>query len=197
MSKNRNKPRLAFLCSGEGTTFEYLTLKTQFTSVCMITDNPKARAIEKAKKLSIPFAIINPKEYDSYSLWDQSLMNSLKPYNPHLIILAGFLKKIGPCVLSLFKNQILNSHPSLLPQFGGKGMYGTYVHKAVLQSRVKETGATIHLVNEDYDKGKILAQQKISVLETDTPKSIEEKVKKIEKSLYTFAIEQVWKQNEK
>lgn len=191
-----NKPRLAFLCSGEGTTFEHLAKQPQFQPICLITNTKKTPALKKAKHLNIPSYIICPGQYNSKDLWDQAVLACLKNKNIDLIILAGFLQRVGPYMLSYFKNKIINSHPSLLPKFGGKGMYGIHVHQAVCQAQEKTTGVTIHYVNQKYDQGRIIAQKEINVLENDTPESLEERVKKIEKVFYSKTIEQIWK-NEK
>ena len=193
-----DKPRLAFLCSGEGTTFEYLARQDQFQAVCLITNTMKAPALKKAQYLNIPSFTITPYQYKSTNLWDQAVLKCLKDKKIDLVILAGFLCRVGPYVLSYFKDKVINSHPSLLPQFGGQGMYGIYVYRAVHQAQEKVTGVTIHYVNEEYDKGAIIAQKKIDVLENDTPETLEERVKKIEKTFYAEVIEQIWKkQNER
>ena len=192
------KPRLAFLCSGEGTTFEYLARQPQFQPICLITNTTKALVLKKAQYLNIPSFILCPDQYKSLELWDQAVLKCLKKNHVDLVILAGFLRRIGPHVLSHFKNKVINSHPALLPQFGGKGMYGIHVHKAVYKSQEKTTGVTIHCVNEMYDKGAIIAQKKLNILKTDTPESLEKRVKQLEKKFYAEVIEQIWKkQNEK
>ena len=193
-----NKPRLAFFCSGQGTTFEYLAGQSQFQTVCLITNTKKAPVLKKAQSLSIPYSIFCPDQYKSMDLWDRDVLKYLKSKNIDLVILAGFLRRIGPRVLSSFKNKVINSHPALLPQFGGQGMYGIHIHKAVHQAKKKTTGVTIHYVNEEYDEGAIIAQKKINILENDTPESLEKKVKKLEKTFYAKVIEQIWeKQNER
>ena len=193
-----DKPRLAFLCSGEGTTFEYLAKQPQFQPVCLITNSEKAPVLKRAQSLSIPSFTICPNQYESMDLWDRAILKCLKNKNIDFIILAGFLRRVGPYVLSYFKNKVINSHPSLLPKFGGQGMYGSHVHKAVHQAQEKITGITIHHVNEEYDQGSIIAQKKITILEDDTPESLEKKVKKTEKIFYASIIEQIWKrQNER
>ena len=108
------------------------------------------------------------------------VFDELKKINPKLIILAGFLKKIPPSYLSFFKNKIINIHPSLLPKYGGKGMYGSNIHKKVIQNKESESGITIHYVSKEYDAGKIIFQKKIKVDKNDTPKKLEEKIHKLE-----------------
>jgi len=187
------KPRLAFLCSGKGTTFEYLARKPQFQPVCLITNNRKAPALKKAQSLNIPSFTICPHQYKSTDLWDQTVLKCLTDKAVDLVILAGFLYRVGFHVLSHFKNKVINSHPALLPQFGGQGMYGIHIHRAVCQAQEKTTGVTIHYVNEEYDKGAIIAQKKIDVMANDTPETLEERVKKTEKTFYAEVIEQIWK----
>ena len=192
------KPRLAFLCSGKGTTFEYLARQLQFQPICLITNTAKAPALKKAQHLNIPSFTLCPDQYKSIDLWDQAVLKHLKNNKIDLVILAGFLRRIGPRVLSHFKNKVINSHPALLPQFGGKGMYGIHVHKAVHKSQEKTTGVTIHYVNNEYDRGAVIAQKYLNILKTDTPESLEKKVKQLEKKFYAEVIEKIWKkQNER
>ncbi len=187
------KPHLAFLCSGEGTTFEYLAQQTSFHGVCLIANMRNALVVKKAQNLNIPSFVINPSRYSSLDLWDQAVLNCLEKRNIDFVVLAGFLQRVGPKVLSHFKNKVINSHPSLLPKFGGPGMYGLRVHKAVLKAQEKITGITIHYVNEEYDQGRVIAQKKIDILEDDTPERLEKRVKKIEKRFYAETIKQIWK----
>jgi phosphoribosylglycinamide formyltransferase-1 len=108
------------------------------------------------------------------------LIKTCLDYDINFIVLAGFLKKIPEELIQKFPEKIVNIHPSLLPKFGGKGMYGDYVHRAVLEANEKESGITIHLVNEEYDKGKILAQFSVPILPDETVETLREKIKKLE-----------------
>ena len=117
------------------------------------------------------------------------VFDELKKINPKLIILAGFLKKIPPSYLSFFKNKIINIHPSLLPKYGGKGMYGSNIHKKVIQNKESESGITIHYVSKEYDAGKIIFQKKIKVDKNDTPKKLEEKIHKLEYEYFPKIVE--------
>ena len=117
------------------------------------------------------------------------VFDELKKINPELIILAGFLKKIPPSYLSFFKNKIINIHPSLLPKYGGKGMYGSNIHKKVIQNKESESGITIHYVSKEYDAGKIIFQKKIKVDKNDTPKKLEEKIHKLEYEYFPKIVE--------
>lgn len=105
-----------------------------------------------------------------------------------LIVLSGYMKKIGPATVTTFKDRILNIHPSLLPKHGGKGLYGDKVHESVLASGDKVSGATVQLINEEYDEGPVLVQQEVPVLENDSVESLKQRVQKIEGSLYISAI---------
>ena len=117
------------------------------------------------------------------------VFDELKKINPKLIILAGFLKKIPPSYLSFFKNKIINIHPSLLPKYGGTGMYGSNIHKKVIQNKESESGITIHYVSKEYDAGKIIFQKKIKVDKNDTPKKLEEKIHKLEYEYFPKIVE--------
>ena len=187
------KPRIAFLCSGEGTTFYYLAKKPSLHPVCLITNSKKSSALKKAESLKIPSFIFSLKDYYAFDLWDEALAKCLKKQNADLVVLAGFLVAVGPQVLKTFEHRVLNSHPALLPHYGGKGMYGIHVHRSVCLSKEKFTGVTIHYVNKEYDKGQIIAQKKIEVLSKDTPESLQDRVKEVEKSFYAEVIDQLWK----
>ena len=122
---------------------------------------------------------------------DTSICEVLSNYEVDFVLLAGYMKMVGPLVLSSFEGKILNVHPSLLPKHGGQGMYGINVHRAVIDAGEKKSGATIHLVNSDYDKGKILGQKSVIVDKDDTPDSLAKKVLKIEHSLYVETLKKI------
>ena len=182
-------PRLAFFCSGAGTTFEYIVKKSLFNPVCLISNNKNSLALEKAQSLGVPSFIFNLKDYSSFELWDEDIKKCLEKLNIDLVVLAGFLAPIGQKVLKSFS--VINSHPSLLPQYGGKGMYGIHVYKAVCAAQEKWTGITIHYVNEEYDEGAIIAQKKIEVLPKENAEDLQNRVKEIEKPFYFEVIQQV------
>ena len=124
------------------------------------------------------------------------VFDELKHINPNLIVLAGFLKKIPLSYIDHFKKKIINIHPSLLPKYGGKGMYGSIIHNKVLENNEKETGITIHFVSEHYDSGQVIFQKKINVDETDTAITLEEKIHELEYEHYPKIIESIIKINE-
>ena len=122
---------------------------------------------------------------------EQTLINELQSNKIDFIVLAGFLLKIPSYLVEAYPNKIINIHPALLPKYGGKGMYGKHVHKAVYEKNEKETGITIHYVNENYDEGNIIAQFKVDLNENDTPETIEQKVRALEKEHFAPTIEKL------
>lgn len=142
----------------------------------VVSNNPEAFALKRAEKAKIPTYIINSKGTENI---DNELDEVLKNYKIDLIVLAGYLKKIGDKVLQ--KYDIINTHPSLLPKYGGKGMHGMKVHQAVIDAKEKVSGVTVHFVNNEYDKGDIIRQTTVEVLETDDAESLSAKVQSAEK----------------
>ena len=144
--------------------------------VAVISNNRKSKAIERAVADAIPSFVLNSATHPDPDLLDEAMLAVLKEHGADLILLAGYMKMLGPRVLHHFNNRILNIHPSLLPKFGGRGMYGQRVHEAVLEAGETETGVSIHLVNEAYDEGRILAQTTVPVLSGDTVESLAARV---------------------
>lgn len=142
----------------------------------VVSNNPNAYALERAKNSNIPTYIISGKDKDEI---DIELENVLDNYKVDLIVLAGYLKLIGNRLIS--KYTIINTHPSLLPKFGGKGMYGMNVHKAVIEAKEEFSGPTVHFVNSNYDEGNIISQAKIKLSNDETPESLAKKVQEVEK----------------
>jgi phosphoribosylglycinamide formyltransferase-1 len=142
----------------------------------IISNNSESKVLKRAKEERIPFRHLSSKTHPDLNDLDTEILETLKKYNVNLIILAGYMKKLGPKVLKNYKSRILNIHPALLPKYGGKGMYGNYIHEAVLQAKEKETGVTIHIVDEDYDTGRIINQIKVPVFESDTVEILSKRV---------------------
>ncbi len=151
----------------------------------VITNNSAAGVINHAKKFNVPCTILEKKDLKS----PQCQLEVLKHHHIELIALAGYLKQIPAELVQAFPERILNIHPALLPKYGGQGMYGLNVHKAVRENNEEFSGPTIHLVDEEYDKGEILFQQKIKLNLTDTPEQIASKVLKSEHDNYATIIE--------
>ena len=174
------------MASGEGTTFQEIYNACSHNRinaevVAMISDRLDSGAVTRAGKMNI--SVIH------YSLSNKyMIIEEIKKLKPDLIALAGFLKILPEEFIDNFPGKIVNTHPSLLPCFGGKGMYGINVQKAVLKSGTKVTGCTIHLVDRDVDHGPIIAQETVPVIPSDTPESIQERVHSVELGLYIDAI---------
>ena len=143
---------------------------------CVISSNPNAYALERAKNNSIETAVIRRKDYEEFSDYDNALTALLKEKNADLVVLAGFMTVLGPTVISNFENKIINIHPALIPSFCGKGFYGLYVHEAALAKGVKVTGATAHFVNEECDGGPIIIQKAVQIQNGDTPEILQKRV---------------------
>lgn len=193
---NTKKIKLAVLASGTGSLFESIAIacKTGILSAqiaCLISDRSNVPVLKKADKYNIPVQVFQQKKYSSLAKWDENLCNYLKQQESDWIVLAGFLKKIEQTTLKTFKNRIINTHPALLPKHGGKGMYGKYVHQAVIKAGDKKTGISVHLVSDQYDQGPILAQTSVPVSLNDTAKSLENKVKTIEKVFYVSVLQKL------
>lgn len=172
---------LVVFASGNGSTLQAIIdsihnheLEAQIDLV--ISDNANAYALERAKANHIETYIIQNKNFTQRDL---ELSHVLSKYSIDLIVLAGYLKMIGPNLLE--KYTIINTHPSLLPKYGGKGMHGMYVHEAVIAAHEKYSGATIHFVNQEYDKGNIISQTQVEILPSDTAETLSQKVQAAEK----------------
>lgn len=180
--------KIAIFASGSGSNAERIAehfrnhLHIEITLI--LTNNPKAYVLERAHRLKIPALVFNREEFPTRAPeW-------LAQYGITHIVLAGFLWLIPDSLLKAYPDRIINIHPALLPKFGGKGMYGMKVHEMVKQKGEKETGITIHLVNERYDEGPVLHQSLCDVYSEDTPEMIAEKVHQLEYKWYPVVIEQ-------
>lgn len=181
--------RIAIFASGSGTNaqkiIEYFAGNKDVEVSLLLTNNEKAGALERASQLGIPSYVFNRELfYESSRVHD-----ILRDIGIDVIVLAGFLWLIPANILHSWPNRIVNIHPALLPKFGGKGMYGDKVHKAVIEAGEKETGITIHLVNEKYDEGEIIFQKKFRILSNDTPETIAERIHRLEHKHFPEVIE--------
>jgi phosphoribosylglycinamide formyltransferase 1 len=152
----------------------------------VISNNSESGAMEKARLEGIPAYHLSSKIIPDPDQLDQTILNTLKKHQVELIILAGYMKRLGEKTLAAYQGRVLNIHPALLPKFGGVGMYGINVHRAVLAAGEQETGVTIHLVDREYDHGNILAQCRIPVLQGDTAETLAARVLERE---HTFLVE--------
>ncbi|CUS77489.1 phosphoribosylglycinamide formyltransferase-1 [Candidatus Kryptonium thompsonii] len=154
----------------------------------VISNNSNAGALEIARANGIDALHISRKQFSSDEDYVNRILCELKSRNIELIVLAGYMKKIPPEIIREYPNRILNIHPALLPAFGGLGMYGMNVHKAVIDYGVKITGVTVHIVDEEYDHGPIVMQRAVEVRDDDTPETLAERVLKVEHEIYPQAI---------
>lgn len=182
---------LAIFASGSGSNAEniihHFSQQDKIRIPIIISNNKEAYVHERAKKFAIPSFTFTKKDF----LETEAVLTLLKEYSIDWIILAGFLLKVPENLLNAFPNRIINIHPALLPKFGGKGMYGSFVHEAVVAAQEKESGITIHYVNENYDEGAIIFQAHCTVLPKDTPDEVAEKVHILEYEHFPKVIEQV------
>jgi phosphoribosylglycinamide formyltransferase 1 len=142
----------------------------------LITNNSNSLAIEKAKNYGLKYYHISQKIYPDTEELDEVILKTLKKYSVEYLLLLGYMKKLGIKTLKEYAGKVLNIHPALLPKYGGVGMYGKYVHEAVIKNKDTITGITIHLVDKDYDTGKIINQCTINVLENDTVETLSQRV---------------------
>jgi phosphoribosylglycinamide formyltransferase-1 len=187
---NTRTHRIAIFASGSGTNaeeiFKHFHNHSSVEVVMLLSNNSQAFALERAKKFGVAtkvFARTIFRESEEVLKW-------LKEKNVTHIVLAGFMWLVPDYLIKAFPGKIINIHPALLPKFGGKGMYGMHVHEAVKAAGEIETGITIHEVNEQYDKGKILFQSKCEVRKSDTPEQIAKKVHELEYANYSQVIEE-------
>jgi phosphoribosylglycinamide formyltransferase-1 len=157
----------------------------------VISNNSQSGAMEKAAAAGIPSYHLSSKAYPEEERLDQAILETLLRHEVNLIALAGYMKKLGPQTLRAFTGRIVNVHPSLLPKFGGHGMYGRSVHEAVLAAGERETGVTVHLVDEEYDEGPVLAQSRVPVLADDTAETLAERVLRREHEFYVETLQRI------
>jgi phosphoribosylglycinamide formyltransferase-1 len=186
--------RIAILASGSGTNAENIITyfkNSDAISVILVLSNKKdAKVLERARRLEV-----QNKSFDKNDFVDtDKVLNFLKE-NADYVILAGFLWKIPAKIIAAFPNKIINIHPALLPKYGGKGMYGMHVHNAVVENKEKQTGITIHYVNENYDEGAIIFQKSFEVLESDSSEDVAQKIHKLEYEYFPKVIEKVILEN--
>lgn len=185
---------IVLFASGSGTNAENIIKHFKKTGhgnvLAVFTNNQNAKVIERAKNNLVPTVIFSKEE-----LKTDLFLQKLNDFHPDLIVLAGFLLQFPENIIKSYPNKIINIHPALLPKYGGKGMYGMNVHKAVLENKEKETGITIHYVNENYDEGKIIFQKSVSVQECKTPEEIAEKIHELEQKYFPLVIEKLLTSN--
>ena len=174
--------RVTVLISGSGTNLQAIIDRQKAgtlggANVCaVISNNPKAYGLERAKNAGIEALCISPRDFESRALWTKAMLDKLAELKTDLIVLAGYLVVLPPEMVEAYQGRIVNIHPSLIPSFCGTGFYGLKVHEEALKRGVKVTGATVHFVDSGTDTGPIIAQKAVAVKEDDTPETLQRRV---------------------
>ncbi|PHR49856.1 MAG: phosphoribosylglycinamide formyltransferase [Fluviicola sp.] len=183
------KHRLAIFASGNGSNavrlIDYFENHESIETPVVLTNNKNAGVIERLENTPVKTLIIDNKQADD----GECLINLMRENEIDFIVLGGYLRKIPAALISIYQDKIINIHPALLPKYGGKGMYGIHVHQAVKEANEPETGITIHLVNQNYDEGRILAQHMTSLSQDDNTIDIQRKVQGLEHEWFPKEIE--------
>jgi formyltetrahydrofolate-dependent phosphoribosylglycinamide formyltransferase len=186
--------RAAVFASGGGTNFQALLdhqrADQAWRIVLLVSDREDAGAIARAVEAGVPVAVIRTDGRQPADV-GREMLELLEGHRVDLVLLAGYVKLVPAEVVARYTRRMLNIHPALLPAFGGRGMYGKRVHAAVLASRATESGASVHFVDEEYDRGPVVAQRRVPVMEGDTPESLAARVLEIEHELYPAAVDHV------
>ena len=182
--------KIAILASHNGSGFEAIlhAIEQQVLDAAIplvISNNSDAKVLQKAKNANIQHFVVNAKKFEDP---DAKIFELLQDFEIDLIFLSGYMKKLSPLLTNTFT--IINTHPSLLPKYGGAGMYGTRVHEAVIQNRETLSGVTLHYVNEHYDEGKIILQESLTLSENESVDSLEAKIKILEKKVILKGLQQ-------
>ncbi len=180
---------IIIFASGKGRNAEnimrYFKSSGEISVLALLANNPDAEVVQKAKQYEIPVKIFNRKDFYE----GDAVLNFLQEKNPELIVLSGFLWLVPEKIIREFRSKIINIHPALLSKFGGKGMFGSNVHQQVIASGEKESGITIHYVDESYDEGDVIFQKKYPVEPSDTAESLSEKIHRLELKYFPLVIE--------
>ncbi|MGH1397973.1 MAG: phosphoribosylglycinamide formyltransferase [Alphaproteobacteria bacterium] len=190
------KIKIAVLISGGGSNLKALIDASKAGDypaeiVCVASNRPDAGGLRHAEDAGIPAHIVNHKEYDGREAFDEALIEVLAPYGVGLVCLAGFMRILTPRFIDAYEGRILNTHPSLLPKFGGEGMYGMHVHSAVIDAGESVSGVTIHKVISEVDRGEIVLQREVRVEDKDTPDALAARVLREEHIGYPLAVKAI------
>ena len=186
--------RLAVFASGGGSNFGAMLKaidagRLDAVPVLLVADRPGTGAAEKAEARGVPVAVLPPADFAGEDAFADALLDVLHRHGATHVALAGYLKKVPARVVRAYRHRMLNVHPALLPAFGGKGLYGERVHQAVIEHGCRVSGATVHLVDEEYDTGPIVLQEPVPVLPDDTPRSLAARVLQVEHRIYPEALQ--------
>ena len=183
--------KIAILVSGTGTNainiIEYFEKNSVADVALVVSNKTDALAVEKAQNKGVKTIVFNNESFKKNSI----VLNYLESESIDFIVLAGFLMKVPNDIIHAYPNKIVNLHPSLLPKYGGKGMYGNHVHRAVIEAQESESGISVHFVNEEYDEGAIIFQAKVSVEKKDSVEVLAQKIRQLEHRFFPKIVEQV------
>jgi phosphoribosylglycinamide formyltransferase-1 len=185
--------RLAVFASGRGSNVQSILDAIErgdlpATPTLCVSNTPAAGVLGRAKQHGLPTSVLSPDDYPSPEAFGIALLDVLANHDTTFVALAGYLRKIPPNVVDAYGGRMTNVHPALLPAFGGPGMYGMRVHRAVVEHGVHWTGATVHLVNEEYDQGPIVLQEPVPVYADDSPEDVAARVLAVEHRIYPAAL---------
>lgn len=184
--------KIVVFASGNGTNAEKIILhfkkSSQANVVGVFSNNPRAKVLQKAESHDVDIFV-----FDKQGLNEGFVLNELDKIQPDLIVLAGFLLKFPEHIINTYPNKVINVHPALLPKYGGKGMYGNFVHETVIANKETESGITIHYVNENYDEGAIIFQAKTTISSEDNPQTLAEKIHELEHKYFPEVIAKILK----
>lgn len=185
---------IAVFGSGRGSNFQAILSAINEGKIprarvrLVVSNNSSAGILDIARKHALPTVHLSQKEFMDEQAFTDAMLSVLRQHGVNLIVLAGYMKRLPDRLVDVYRNRILNIHPALLPKFGGRGMYGMHVHEAVIGSGDSVSGATVHLVDEEYDHGQILLQRSVAVLPGDTPETLAARVLPVEHELYPEAL---------
>ncbi len=188
--------RLGFLASHRGSNMQAIIAACQSGRIdaepaLVISNNRDAMALQRAAEAGVPALHLGAGDFPDAQGLDRAIAAALKRYAVDLVILAGYMKRLGPLTLAAFPNRVVNIHPGLLPRYGGKGMYGSRVHGAVVAAGEKETGITVHLVDGEYDHGATLAEQRVAVLSGESAEDLAARLLPMEHELYVKTLGEI------
>ena len=182
--------KIVIFASGSGTNAENIIRYFQATKSASVeavfTNKADAQVIQRAEKYQVPSQVFTKNDLET-----GKVLQKINAIQPDLIVLAGFLLKFPKSIVAEYPDKIINIHPALLPKYGGKGMYGMHVHRAVVDNKESKTGITIHYVNENYDEGNIIFQKEVTVLISDTPEVVAAKIHELEQDHFPVVIEKL------
>ena len=182
--------KIVIFASGSGTNAENIIRHFKATKTASVeavfTNKADAQVIQRAEKYQVPSQIFSKNDLET-----GKVLQEINTIQPDLIVLAGFLLKFPETIVAAYPDKIINIHPALLPKYGGKGMYGMHVHRAVVENKESKTGITIHYVNENYDEGNVIFQKEVTVLISDTPEVVAAKIHELEQDHFPVVIEKL------